>query len=304
MERELPALHVRMLGGERITYGGRPILRQRSGTSRVMKLLLILLYNSPAGITRNKLIEDLYGREEVLDGANNLRVACYRLKKMLMNGGLPEHDYIVVKDGLYYFEAPAYIEVDVHIFRSLISRADQESNKEKKIGLLREACEMYRGEFLKGLSGDEWVLLEGMRYKDMYAGALQEVCSYLKVQRDYEEILRLCGAACEMYPFDEWQVLRIDCYIAMNRYKEYEDTAKLFFEELGISPSERMLEQMKVLSGHLSRQPRDIHEIKGGLTEKPAETGAYYCSLPSFRDGYRLVRRIMERNGQSIYLML
>ena len=142
MERELPALHVRMLGGERITYGGRPILRQRSGTSRVMKLLLILLYNSPAGITRNKLIEDLYGREEVLDGANNLRVACYRLKKMLMNGGLPEHDYIVVKDGLYYFEAPAYIEVDVHIFRSLISRADQESNKEKKIGLLREACEM------------------------------------------------------------------------------------------------------------------------------------------------------------------
>lgn len=90
--------------------------------------------------------------------------------------------------------------------------------------------------------------MEGMRYKDMYAGALQEVCSYLKVQRDYEEILRLCGAACEMYPFDEWQVLRIDCYIAMNRYKEYEDTAKLFFEELGISPSERMLEQMKVFS--------------------------------------------------------
>lgn len=64
------------------------------------------------------------------------------------------------------------------------------------------------------------------------------------------------------------------------------------------------MKQMKVLSGHLSRQSRDIHEIKDGLTEKPAEMGAYYCSLPSFRDSYRLVRRIVERNGQSIYLML
>lgn len=29
-----------------------------------------------------------------------------------------------------------------------------------------------------------------------------------------------------------------------------------------------------------------------------------YCSLPSFRDSYRLVSRIIERNGQSVYLML
>ena len=45
-------------------------------------------------------------------------------------------------------------------------------------------------------------------------------------------------------------------------------------------------------------------DIKGGLQEKGEETGAYYCSLPSFIDGYRLIRRMIERNGQSVYLML
>lgn len=234
MEKELPTLHVRMLGGERITYGGRSVLHQRNGMSRVKKLLMILLYNSPAGITRNKLIENLYGREEVLDGANNLRVACYRLKKMLVNSGLPEYEYIVVKDGLYYFAAPMDIQIDVHVFRGLIIGSGQETEQERKIEFLQEACEMYKGEFLEELSGDEWVLLEGIQYKNMYTSALQEVCSYLKEQRDYEEILRLCGMACEIYPLDEWQVLRIDCYIAMKRYKEaykeYEDTAKLFLK--------------------------------------------------------------------------
>ena len=38
--------------------------------------------------------------------------------------------------------------------------------------------------------------------------------------------------------------------------------------------------------------------------EDEDETGAYYCTLPSFRDSYRLVRRIIERNGQSVYMML
>lgn len=308
MKEKLPVLRVRMLGGERVTYGDLPILHHRGGVTRALKLLLILLYNSQTGITRSRLLEDLYGREEVLDGANNLRVACYRLKRMLVEAGLPEYDYISIQDGRYRFEGPMKIEVDAHIFRRLISQAGEEEDEEQRIRMLKEVCIMYSGEFLSELSGEEWVVLEGMRYKEMYSCALQEVCDYLQEQREYEEVLKLCATACELYPFDEWQAVRIDCYMALNRYKEayreYEDTAKLFFEELGISPSERMMKQMKILSGHLSRIPRDINEIKGGLKEKNPEEGAFYCSLPSFRDGYRLVRRIMERNGQSIYLML
>ena len=67
MKKELPVLRVRMLGGARITYGDLPVLHHRSGLTRALKLLLILLYNCQDGITRSRLLEDLYGREEVLD---------------------------------------------------------------------------------------------------------------------------------------------------------------------------------------------------------------------------------------------
>lgn len=174
--------------------------------------------------------------------------------------------------------------------------------------LLKKACHMYSGEFLKDFSGEEWVLIESLHYKNLYTESLLQVCEYLKEQREYEEVLKICEPACELYPFDEWQSVRIDCLIALHQYKEalkeYEDTANLFFIELGISPSERMMNQLKAMSGHISKSPQDIREIKGNLKEETIEEGAYYCSLPSFRDSYRLVRRIMERNGQSIYLML
>ncbi len=308
MREEVPILRVRMLGGEEITYQKNPVLHSRNSMTRSMKLLLILLYHLSDGIARNRLLEELYGRKEVLDGANSLRVACHRLKKILLDAGLPEYEYISVKNGIYRFEAPVKIEIDAHIFRELIERAGREKNPDKKIKLLKKACHMYNGEFLKDFSGEEWVLIESLHYKNLYTEALLQVCEYLKEQREYEEILKICEPACELYPFDEWQSVRIDCFIALNQYKEalkeYEDTANLFFVELGISPSERMMNQLKAMSGHISKSPQDIREIKGNLREETMEEGAYYCSLPSFRDGYRLVRRIMERNGQSIYLML
>lgn len=86
--------------------------------------------------------------------------------------------------------------------------------------------------------------------------------------------------------------------------KEYEATAKLFFEELGISPSEKMIHQFEYMSERMSTTPSSIGEIKGRLWEEKKESGAFYMTFPSFRDSYRLVRRIMERNGQSVYLML
>ena len=199
-------------------------------------------------------------------------------------------------------------DVDVHQFCDLIQRAEDETDMEKQMQFLREACLLYKGELLPDSSEEEWVLIEGVQLKKMYSGALQQLCEYLWNKEEYEEILRLCEPACAMYPFDEWQAVRIDCFMAMNRYqeamKEYESTAKLFFEELGISPSEKMIDQFKYMSERMSSTPQTIRGIKSRLREEEIEAGAFYMTLPSFRDSYRLVRRIMERNGQSVYLML
>lgn len=308
MEKNLPLLRVRMFGKERITYGDTPIIFGRNSITKAMKLLLILLHCGQEGISRNRLLEDLYDREELSNVANNFRVTLHRLKKILMDAGLPEYEYIVARDGFFYWDSPMVTEVDAIVFKQLIDESKTVEDPKRKLDILKEACELYSGEFLQKLSGDEWVLMESVQYKNMYTYALEQLCTLLMDQREYNEVLRVVEPACEMYPFDEWQSVKIDCYISMNRYKdalkEYETTAKLLIEELGITPSEKMMEQFKIMSEHISSRPQIITEIQGGLQEESEERGAFFCTFPGFRDAYRVIRRGMERNGQSVFLMV
>lgn len=308
MEKNIPLLKVQMFGYEKIEYGEKALISGKKNITKAMKLLFILIYSGSAGIEKNSLIECLYGREELLDSSNNFRVTLHRLKKMLSDAGMPEHEYIVLKNGRYYWDCPMDMYVDVHEFKKLIHESQNEEDVEKKILIMKKACEIYDVRFFEKFSDDEWVIMESMQYKRMYSDVLEELCELLMERREYSETLKVVDPACEFYPFDEWQTIKIDCYIALNRYKdalkEYENTAKLLFEELGVSPSEKMIKQFKIMSEHISNRPQIITEIKSNLEEKKEEKGAFFCTVPGFRDAYRIVRRGMERNGQSVYLMV
>lgn len=307
MKEKMPKLKVQMLGGFSLTWGEKPMSFSRNSTTKAMKLLQILLYHSEQGIAREKLIEFMFGREAMADAANSLRVTVHRMKKMILDMGMPDYNYVKINRGIYQWDTPMETEVDVHQFNHLISLAKAEKQKEKEIKLLEEACGMYTGEFLPGSSEEDWILIESVQYKKKYTDALKRLCNYLWEKGEYEEILKYCEKACELYPFDEWQSAKIDCYMAMNRYKEaiseYEETAKLFFEELGITPSEKMIQQLQKMGENIKCKPQTIREIKGRLMEDDKK-GAFYSTLPSFRDNCRLIRRISERNGAPAYVML
>lgn len=200
-------------------------------------------------------------------------------------------------------------EIDSACFEAYIRQADEALDKENRIKFLKKACEIAgKGIFLQNLSGEEWVILESARYRNLYGDALQEICDYLIEKKEYEEALKIVEPACELYPLDEWQAVKIECYMGLDRYKdalrEYDETAELLSEELGIGPSDKMQELLAHMNTHMVNKLQGISEIKNNLHEEEKSEGAFYCSYPSFRDGFRLVQRMMERSGQSNYLML
>lgn len=301
-------LKVDLFGKEKIIYGDTFILNGKNMITKALKLLLILVYYGEKGVSRARLIECLYGNEEVTDLANNLRVTMHRLKKILEKVGLPEGDYIEQRDGKYYLTRWIKAETDLGKFKELLRQTQMESDEFQKIMFLKEACHLYKGEFLERLSGDEWVMMEAITCKQLYTEALQQLCSKLMDKRLYNQVLQFVEPACQLYPFDEWQSIQIDCYIAMNQYKEalktYEQTARMLVEELGIDPSPKMLEQFKNMSDHISYKPQMLEEIKEDFKQDVLQKGALFCTVPGFRDVCRAARRGMERTGQSIFLML
>lgn len=310
MQEEVPELKVYMLGSFSMLYGGKPVTFRRGGTTKVLKLLQILLHNSGAkgGIPRNQLLEDLYGSEEVSDAANNLRVTVHRLKKILAESILPEYDYIQIENGIYKWQSPMRTWVDVLEFSRKVKEGEAETHEAMRYELFKQACELYRGEFLPELSGEDWVIISSVAYKKQFTTALSGVWEYLMYIQDYEKMLEFSSEAVKIYPFDEWQAMKIEALMGLNRYKEamdfYEETARMFFEELGTSPSDRTMKLFDEMSAKMTSSYQTAGEIEKKLKEKEEKSGALYLSLPSFRDSYRLLQRILERNGQSAYLMV
>ena len=73
----------------------------------------------------------------------------------------------------------------------------------------------------------------------------------------------------------------------------------------GISPTNsRIGSSNRRARSRISSSVQGMEDIKKGLNEKEYGSGAYYLSYPSFVDSYRVIRRMTERNGQSVYLMV
>ena len=306
MEKEI--LQVQMLGGFSLVYQGKILVFERNYTSKSMQLLQLLFLHLENGIAKERLLAELYGREEVENPNGSLNNTIFRLRRQLEAAGLPKGKYFNLKAGVYRWNQEIPVETDVLAFERKWKESREEAEESRKMHLLQEACVLYKGEFLPNMIGEDWVAVANIRYRDLYFEALQEVCAWRKEQGDFEMVYQLATAAAKIYPFEEWQLWRIDSLMAMNRYQEamlvYEEATKYFFDELGLPPSEEMLERFRLMSGRIQQAVGVLDEIKCGLKEKDKRKGAYYCSFPSFIDIYHVISRMMERNGVSVYIML
>ena len=200
------------------------------------------------------------------------------------------------------------METDLSVFEKKLEESRKETDEDKKTELLKETCALYTGELLPNMTGENWAAVANIHYRDLYFEALEELCTILKEKRYFETIYQLTTTAAGMYPFEEWQLWRIDSLIAMNRYQDamaiYKEATKHFFDDLGLPPSEEMLERFRLMSDRIQQSVGALEEIKKGLREKEEQKGAYYCSFPSFIDIYHVIDRMMERSGISVYIML
>ena len=301
-------LRVKMLGGFSLQYDQKEIVLDRNVVSKTTQLLQIILLYAKEGISKATLIEALYGREEVENKNGSLNNTIFRLRKQLKASGLPDSSYILIQGGICRWDEKIPLEIDCLDFEKIALQGQKSEDRTEKMNAFLEGCRLYTGEFLPNMIGEDWVTVRNIHYRDLYFSCLTELCEWLKEEERYEEIYQLTTTAAEIYPFEDWQIYRIDSLIAMARYKEameaYEKTARLFFDELSLPPSPEMLKRFRFMSERISQSAGAIDDIKKRLMEREKAGGAYYCTFPGFVDIYHVISRMMERNGVSVYIML
>lgn len=126
---------------------------------------------------------------------------------------------------------------------------------------------------------------------------------------DYEQVMRICEHAVELYPFEE-QVHRLllEAYLKQKQpgkaLRHYQHTLELFYRELNVDLTEAFKDLYDEISSGVNRVEHDLNIIKQDLRETEEASGAFLCNYDVFKSLYRLQARSMMRTGQSVYVAL
>lgn len=301
--------YVRFLGGFSLSFAGNELPLKANPLGKCMQLIFYLLKAGSEGCEKKELLELVRPEEKDRNRRlNNFRQQLYMMRKLIQHANVPEGEYIVFRGTRYYFTLDYPLHTDTERLDQLIlqirSRPAQGEGLQQQY---QEYCEAYQGEFLPVLGGEEWVALESAHYQKWYFNCLNKLCVQLKKQNKYETLLKLAETASQLHPYDEWQVVQIDCLMALGRRKEaekvYEDAAALFRRDLGLTSLDRAMARHQEQS-HTYHMARIVEKMKVDLEEEEKSEGAYYCSYPSFVDAYRIRARMDEANQEQSLLLL
>lgn len=311
-ENDQKLFHVCMLGDFSVVYEGKKIILGRKSTAKFVQLLQFVWLQGEKGATKEQLIKALYDRNDVSDSNNSVNNLLYQLRRQMMRAGLPKGEYISRINGIYVTDDQFPVKLDAHEFEQWIHKAEQTEDEREKCDCYQKAFELYRGGLLPAVCTEIWVIEENLRLKRMYEVCVRWLGEYYKQQEDYTLMSEVYDRAAKLYPWDDWQICRIDGLAAMGNYKTavqlYEEMVHRYSEEMGLPPSRKMMECQERMSQIKRHVPGEIENVKKGISETltGCKTGreAYYCSYQSFVDICRIMKRNMERSAGSAVLVL
>lgn len=298
-------LEIQMLGGFTLHYQGKECVIGRNSMVKYIQLLQIVLVRGEEGITKEQIMNSLYDRASLMDSNNSFSNLLYQLRKQMVQAGLPKAQYVVREGRHYVPDSSIPLELDTAEFETCMKKAAAAREETEKYGYCKKAFDLYRGELLPELSTEMWVMVESIRYKEMYNRCVKWLGEYLKKKKNYEWMGEIYSRAARIYPFDEWQLCQIDSLIYRGDYQEaykvYDRTVNLYLEELGEFPSERMINCCRNIECWMKNESCCLSEITKEFenllkAEDKEARGIQYCSFPSFVDIYGLVKRNQNHN--------
>lgn len=309
-EEQRDVLYVRMLGGFSMRWNGKLLIGgSKANDSQSAYLLQILIHSGERGVTRDQLEELLFADRDMSNIHHALQSVIYNTKRKLEKAGFPAEACIAHDKSVFYWTAATPTVEDAARFESLAKQAQDAADLDERLALYLDACYTYGGAFLPMQVGAVWVAREARRLKELFCFCVERATELLRVHQDYFQMETLGTYAARIDPLADWETVTMEALASLGRAEDarrlYDETVQYYFNEEGLRPSAKLLEQFDRLGERMQHRHAALDQIQQELTGlSHMESGGYLCNYPVFVGIYRMVERMLERGGQSVYLML
>ena len=146
-------------------------------------------------------------------------------------------------------------------------------------------------------------------YQRIYMETVEAYCELLIGERRFKEVEEVSRNAIDIDPFvEDNHALLLRALIGSNNgdkaLEHYNYVNKLFYEELGVKPSQIITTLYKDILSKVVSEAKDISGVRNEMKESPGVSGAIYCTYDEFKMLYRLAARAAQRSGRSILIVL
>jgi len=298
-----------MLGGFVIATGENRITEQVKRSSKIWKLLQYLITHRHTAVSQEELIEVFCEGEQMGNPGSALRTMVYRARNVLAMGGIPyAENMILSKNGGYMWNNAVHCEVDADEFESLNKMAGMEIDDDKRLALLMQAADLYRGDFLPNSSGDIWVMPLARWYRSMYLTCAHDALELLTQKGRSVEAEELCQKALRVDPFDEAMLgYHLRALLAQGKNAEaldaYRKMESMFYDILGVYFSDNLRALYNQIQRPLITDGVPLETVLTEWLEGADSPGAFYCDLSVFKTMYQIESRSVPRSGRTAYIV-
>lgn len=302
--------YVEMLGGFSISFNERKISSYSNQAKKPWRLLEYLVANRSKSLSNMDLINTIWGEEGGSNPAGALKTLLFRSRKLLEPFDVPPQKLIVQQQGSYTWTKDYKTEVDVDLFVDLSATAlAPDADIDTCIRTGTEAVRLYKGDFLPQSAWEPWVFPVHTYYHNLYIKLVHRLLACYSVNKSYQQIIDLCHRAIAIEAFDEefHYHLILALYNSGNSRaatEEYARMTDMFYDELGITPSDKLKDLYKVIHENSMQSTTNLNAIQASFQQENMRKGAFFCEYAVFKDIYLLESRAIARTGDSIYLCL
>ena len=287
-------LRVQMLGGFTIRReDAEASVNQRS---RKLCLLLACLIQARSRPVPYSELAGLLWKEPSAGSLNMLKAVLHRARACLdqLEEGAGR-ELLLSREGCCQWNPEAPLTLDAEEFVRLCREGGQAGGEEQRLTLWRSALELYRGDFLPGLSAHPWASGQAAPLRQTFLQTLQRLLPLLSAREEWPEVERLAGNALLLEP------CRLERKEEAGRL--YEDFHQRLLSRQGVLPSEPLRELY-----HQAREELDPRSISPVILQEQLgeadQPGPFFCEYDFFRAICRSVSRMAERTGAPLHAAL
>jgi predicted ATPase/DNA-binding SARP family transcriptional activator len=255
-------LRFSLLGGLRITEGEAPL---PSTTPHKGQALLCYLALTRRPQTRDALANLLWSDDPQEEARASLRNVLSLLRKVAS-----PHLLVTRHTVAFNFQSPYWLDVEVFCDKIAVANTALAKGDPGVLATLREAMDLYGGEFLEGIYVpgapvfEEWVLTERQWLHGMAIEALHRLASESAHQGNATEAIIYLNRLLVLEPWREEARRDLMRLLAETGRRsaalaEYETCRRILLTELGVEPGEETVALYKqILAGRIGRRALEI----------------------------------------------